>query len=160
VTPDGLDHLDKMIAKAEQDHTEALASDDVNELARTERDRRYWSTRRATAQVAEQKRSGTTVEFGSTVRISRDGEEQTYRIVGADEADPADGALSHNAPLARALLGKSKGDEIAVGGTRLSGLSSNPLTRIATPRVGTLSQDSLRVILVVFAPGTSHSSGR
>jgi len=116
VTPDGLDHLDKMIAKAEQDHTEALASGDVNELARTERDRRYWSTRRATAQVAEQKRSGTTVEFGSTVRISRDGEEQTYRIVGADEADPADGALSHNAPLARALLGKSKGDEIAVGG--------------------------------------------
>jgi hypothetical protein len=47
-----LDHLDKMIAKAEQDHTEALASGDVNELARTERDRRYWSTRRATAQVA------------------------------------------------------------------------------------------------------------
>jgi transcription elongation GreA/GreB family factor len=51
------------------------------------------------------------------VTIRRDdGRELTYRIVGVDEADPAQGTVSHISPLARALLGKSKGDEIAIGG--------------------------------------------
>ena len=54
--------------------------------------------------------------FGSTVTIARaDGREQTWRIVGEDEADPAAGTLSHAAPLARALIGKSVGDDVQAG---------------------------------------------
>lgn len=37
-----------------------------------------------------------------------------YRIVGPDEIDPAQGWISVDSPVARALLGKSCGDEIAV----------------------------------------------
>jgi transcription elongation GreA/GreB family factor len=62
--------------------------------------------------------SGEVVEFGSTVRLKReDGQERTYRIVGVDEADPSRGTLSHISPLAKALLGKSKGDTVTIGAT-------------------------------------------
>jgi transcription elongation GreA/GreB family factor len=56
------------------------------------------------------------VRFGHTVKLKRDdGREQTFRIVGEDEADPAKGTLSHVAPLARALFGKSAGDTVRAG---------------------------------------------
>jgi hypothetical protein len=56
------------------------------------------------------------VRFGATVTIVRDdGREQTFRIVGEDEADPAKGSISHVSPLARAMLGKAVGDVITAG---------------------------------------------
>ena len=49
----------------------------------------------------------TEVRFGSSVSIRRsDGREQTFRIVGEDEANPSQGTISHASPLARALMGK------------------------------------------------------
>src|SRR6266540_4328148 len=45
-------------------------------------------------------------------------EEQTYRIVGEDEADIKDGRLSVTSPLARALIGKGKGDSVEVSTPR------------------------------------------
>jgi transcription elongation GreA/GreB family factor len=57
-----------------------------------------------------------TVQFGNRVTIARDdGREQTFRIVGEDEADPAKGSVSHVSPLARALLGKGVGDTVSAG---------------------------------------------
>ena len=117
VTPTGLIALEQRLAVIEREHADAIAVGDVNEIARTERDRRYWTARRATAQVKEPSGSGQIVEFGSTVTIRRDDDRtQTFQIVGADQADPAQGTLSYISPLARALLGKSKGDEVAVAG--------------------------------------------
>ena len=56
------------------------------------------------------------VRFGCKVTIERDdGRRQTFRIVGEDEADPAEGTLSYVAPLARALIGKEVGDVVRVG---------------------------------------------
>ena len=46
-----------------------------------------------------------------------DGRQQTFRIVGEDEADPAHGTLSHAAPLARALMGKEVGEAVQAGNT-------------------------------------------
>lgn len=40
--------------------------------------------------------------------------ERTYRIVGADELDPARNTISVDSPLARALLGKRLDDEVSV----------------------------------------------
>lgn len=60
--------------------------------------------------------SGTKIRFGATVvllNIDTD-EEVKYRIVGAEEADLAQGTISISAPLARALIGKDIGDEINV----------------------------------------------
>jgi transcription elongation GreA/GreB family factor len=51
------------------------------------------------------------------VTIERsDGRRQTYRIVGEDEADPANGKLSYVSPVARALMGK-RIDEVIRAGT-------------------------------------------
>ncbi len=60
--------------------------------------------------------SGTVIRFGATVTVVDDetDEESTYTIVGEDEADIAKGRLSVTAPLARALIGKEKGDVLEV----------------------------------------------
>jgi transcription elongation factor GreB len=55
------------------------------------------------------------VFFGAWVELERDdGEAFRYRIVGPDEFDMAEGYISMDAPLARALLGKCLDEEIAV----------------------------------------------
>ena len=69
------------------------------------------------------KLSGDRVRFGAFVLLTNldTDEEITYQIVGADEADLKNGTISVSAPLSRALIGKSTGDEVVVtlpGGTR------------------------------------------
>ena len=54
------------------------------------------------------------VGFGHTVRVRQDGNERTFAIVGANEADPANGKISNESPLGRALLGKRVGEEVEV----------------------------------------------
>ncbi|MEZ4390513.1 MAG: transcription elongation factor GreB [Polyangiales bacterium] len=51
------------------------------------------------------------VFFGATVRVEdEEGEEHTWRVVGADEADPVAGRVSWRSPIGRALLKKRVGD--------------------------------------------------
>ncbi|MBT8116486.1 MAG: transcription elongation factor GreB [Gammaproteobacteria bacterium] len=53
--------------------------------------------------------------FGATVTVEdADGVQSVYRIVGADEFDPARGWISVDSPLSSALLGKRADDEIRV----------------------------------------------
>jgi transcription elongation factor GreB len=53
------------------------------------------------------------VHFGATVTLEYEsGEEVIYRIVGADEIDPSRGYISVDSPVARALLGRTAGDEV------------------------------------------------
>ncbi|MGD8620204.1 MAG: transcription elongation factor GreB [Gammaproteobacteria bacterium] len=53
--------------------------------------------------------------FGATVTLEDEtGREVVYRLVGADEFDPARGWISIDAPLARALLAKKLDDEVRV----------------------------------------------
>ena len=65
------------------------------------------------AQVVREdlKKSGI-VTVGSKVKVHMDGVEETYRIVGAVEADPQKRKISHESPLGLALLGKKVGDII------------------------------------------------
>ena len=56
------------------------------------------------------------VVFGSTVEVydvSNDAE-ISYQIVGNLESDPANGKISIDTPIAKSLIGKSEGDEVAV----------------------------------------------
>jgi transcription elongation factor GreA len=69
------------------------------------------------------KLSGSTVKFGATVTLLdiETEDERKYQIVGEVEADIKSGLLSINSPLARALIGKTEGDEVdfaAPGGQR------------------------------------------
>ena len=53
------------------------------------------------------------VAFGAKVTIRRsNGEEESYRIVGVDETDLENGAISWLSPLARALMSKRAGDKV------------------------------------------------
>ena len=56
------------------------------------------------------------VIFGTTVDLISvdDDSEVSYRIVGEDEADVKANLISVSSPIARALVGKSEGDEVVV----------------------------------------------
>jgi transcription elongation GreA/GreB family factor len=73
------------------------------------RDLRYWEIRKGSAEVVTPARDGR-VAFGSTVTIARKGRQQTFRIVGVDEADASNGMISHRSPMAQAILGARPGD--------------------------------------------------
>jgi transcription elongation factor GreA len=62
------------------------------------------------------KLSGTTVKFGATVALEDEesGDKVKYKIVGEHEANVRDGKISIASPIARALIGKSKGDSVEV----------------------------------------------
>jgi len=120
VTPQGLAQIEAELAAARAAYTAAQAAGSIEAdrtaMARATRDLRYWSARRASAQLLETKPDGR-VRFGGSVTIEReDGRTQTWRIVGEDEADPAKGSVSHVSPLARALMGRRVGDEATVAG--------------------------------------------
>lgn len=69
------------------------------------------------AQVVDVKTlSGDTVRFGATVVILDEEEEEkvSYQIVGEEEANIQKNLLSLTSPLARALIGKKRGDQIEV----------------------------------------------
>jgi transcription elongation factor GreA len=62
------------------------------------------------------KMSGTKIKFGATVKLVDEDteEERTYQIVGDQEADVKKGRISISSPIARALIGKGKGDTVEV----------------------------------------------
>ena len=116
VTEHGLTMIDSALEAARREYGEAQAAGDREGLAKAGRDLRYWSARRATAQVLSPAPGIDAVQFGNKVSIVRDdGRAQNFRIVGEDEADPAKGSISHVSPLARALLGKRVGDTVRAG---------------------------------------------
>ena len=116
VTDEGMEQLESMFEAAREAHAVALRGQDRSALAVASRDLRYWSARRATARVIPTPTDTAEVRFGNSVNIRRsDGREQTFRIVGEDEADPSRGTISHASPLARALIGKRVGDVAVVG---------------------------------------------
>lgn len=56
-----------------------------------------------------------TVDIGATVTIQEaDFDPETYLLVGAKEADPRKGKISHESPMGKALLGKRTGDVVTV----------------------------------------------
>jgi transcription elongation GreA/GreB family factor len=115
VTAEGLALIDAELARL----TAALgdAGEDRATRAGIERDLRYWRARHATAEVIPPPTGSGEVRFGSRVTIEReDGRHQTWRIVGEDEADPANGTISYVSPLAAALMGRAAGDVVIVAG--------------------------------------------
>jgi transcription elongation factor GreA len=71
----------------------------------------------ARAQVIDvSKLSGDKVVFGATVSLSDSdtGDKVVYQIVGDHEAEPKNGKISISSPVARALIGKTEGEEVQV----------------------------------------------
>ena len=116
VTERGLALIDSALDDVRRAHGKAQAAGDRLALVKAARDLRYWTARRATVQIVPVVSDCETVHFGNAVTVVRDdGRQQTFRIVGEDEADPSKGSISHVSPLARVLLGKSVGDRVRAG---------------------------------------------
>jgi transcription elongation GreA/GreB family factor len=116
VTAEGLALIDTMVARLTVEQATARTADDPATLASATRDLVYWQARRASAELTEPPFSSQ-VQFGSRVTIARDkSASKTYRVVGTDEADPPNGTLSYVSPLAQALMGKTVGERVVVGG--------------------------------------------
>jgi transcription elongation factor GreA len=84
----------------------------------------YLEDRIARAEVIDpSKLSGDRVVFGAKVTIEdiETGDEKVYRIVGEDETDVENGMISITSPVARGLIRREVGDEVAIAtplGTR------------------------------------------
>lgn len=117
VTAEGLAAIERTLSRFEAANKAAIAKNDRNAVAATQRELRYWNARRSTARVVGPAADKSKVQFGATVTVQRDdGRAQTFRIVGEDEAEPARGTISYVSPLARAVLGGMVGDTVEVPG--------------------------------------------
>src|SRR5215468_1105016 len=90
-------------AKSEQEINEARIAELEDKLARAE-------------VIDVSKLSGDTITFGATVTLVDEdtGEKKVWQIVGEPEADVKQGKISVTSPIARALIGKTKGVTIEV----------------------------------------------
>src|SRR6201993_5263620 len=90
-------------AKTEQEINEARIAELEDKLARAE-------------VIDVSKLSGDTVTFGATVTVMDEdtGESKVWQIVGEPEADVKQGRISVTSPIARALIGKTKGTTVEV----------------------------------------------
>ena len=70
----------------------------------------------AKAIIIEDSDTADTVGIGTvvTVRDLEEDFEETYKMVGSQEADPMNGRISDDSPLGRALYGRQEGDRISV----------------------------------------------
>src|ERR1700738_5350394 len=90
-------------AKETQSHNEGRIADLEDKLARAD-------------VIDVSKLSGDTVKFGATVTLIDEDtdKKQVWQIVGEPEADAKAGRISITSPLARALIGKTKGASVEV----------------------------------------------
>jgi transcription elongation factor GreA len=90
-------------AKEAQGLNEARVADLEDKLSRAE-------------VIDPSKLSGANVKFGATVTLEDEdsGDKVKYKIVGEHEANVRDGKISIASPIARALIGKTKGDSAEV----------------------------------------------
>ena len=66
--------------------------------------------------IEEEEKDGDFIRLGSTVTVldKEFNEEETYKLVGSQEADPAKGTISEDSPFGKALLGHNEGEDITV----------------------------------------------
>lgn len=66
--------------------------------------------------IEESEQDSNEVTLGKTVTFIElpDGEEESYTIVGSAEADPFEGRISNDSPIAKSMLGKHVGEEVTV----------------------------------------------
>ena len=115
VTEAGLADIEAALDGFEAAHRAAADQGDREAAAMALREVRYWRARRASAEVVKPSEDKGKAAFGMTVTVRRDdGREQSFKIVGEDEADPSRGTVSYVSPLARAVLAHGPGETIMI----------------------------------------------
>jgi transcription elongation GreA/GreB family factor len=117
VTSEGLALIEAKLGELHAELARVRDSNDKSASARLERDLRYWSQRRASAEVIEPPGELDSVRFGCRVLLREaSGATTRFRIVGEDESDPGRGLISYVSPLAKSLLGRGVGDTVEFKG--------------------------------------------
>ena len=117
VTEAGLAAIEAALGRFEAAHRAATDKGDREAAAAASRELRYWRVRCASAEVVKPLPARGQASFGMTVTLRRDdGREQSFRIVGEDEADPSRGTVSYMSPLARAALTHGPGETVEMTG--------------------------------------------
>ncbi len=102
-------------AKEHGDITENAEYEDAkNEQAFVEGRIQALSALIKNAVVIAESHSTTHVSIGSTVSLQSEDGKEKFTIVGSAEAAPAEGRISNESPVGRALLGRKKGDTVVV----------------------------------------------
>jgi transcription elongation GreA/GreB family factor len=115
VTPAGMRQIETAVESLRKALSSAREREDSPEVARIQRDLRYWTERLGTAEVVTAPVGSAAARFGSTVTLAMpDGGTARYQIVGEDEAEPAAGKISYVSPIARALIGRVAGERVAI----------------------------------------------
>ena len=133
MTPNGYKQIENEIEQLKLDRPakikqlqEARALGDLSENAEysaAKRDLRHLESRlrylNKQLQYAEiiTPKNADSVDIGTTVTIQFDDDEndlETYQIVGAAEADPLNGKISNESPIAKGLVGHKKGEKVTV----------------------------------------------
>lgn len=65
--------------------------------------------------IIEEDESNDTAHMGCTIDVKDldTGDEETYQLVGSQEADPMNGRISEESPFGRALLGHKEGEKVS-----------------------------------------------
>lgn len=66
------------------------------------------------ARIISNSNSSGIIAVGANVKISVAGQEKDFSLVGSDESDPANGKISIDSPIGRALLNHKAGDKVQV----------------------------------------------
>ena len=132
LTPEGLKKLEDELEmrKTEMRHKiadiikEAKEQGDLSENAEyTEAKRQQADNERRimelentirTSEVASFVKGSKAVQMGSKVKVKFNGEEQTFEMVGSNEADPLTWKISNESPIGKALMGKKACEKIRV----------------------------------------------
>lgn len=85
------------------------------ELGGIDRRIRYLQKRLPSLEIVRHSAAPDRVFFGATVTLEIGKQEPVcYRVVGEDEADPSNGDINIDSPLAQALMKKRVGDEVLI----------------------------------------------
>lgn len=66
------------------------------------------------AQVVSGGHKNSFVSVGTTVVMDCNGEKSTYQIVGSAESDPISGKISSDSPIAKAIMGRKKDENVVI----------------------------------------------
>lgn len=117
VTEAGLADIKATLGRFEVAHRTAIEKGVRDAVAAASREIRYWGARLASAEVIKLPSDKSKACFGMSVTLRRDdGREQSFKIVGEDEADPSRGTISYVSPLAQAVLSHGPGEAVMIAG--------------------------------------------
>lgn len=87
-------------ARQEQERLETRVSELENILGNVE--------------IIKKTNGGKKVQIGSTVKLANNGKAKLFTVVGTVEADPANGKISDESPIGKAIMGRSVGDKVEI----------------------------------------------